>query len=202
MSAFLFFTHLPSLQGIRKPPWSLWLNLCLNFTARLRDLTDNCMCGVQRWVSHSKIMLNTIIGVSPCNILCDLLSKFLILNLFRLAITKGLITYWLKTFQLFISDEFVNIYLKHNSTLTLWGITHHLNLIKHIFNLFWSCLIAATPQRAREAKVESCVLQNMTRQIALNTGLLNLEAPMCRRKHRSTDARGQPAGYRPIRISC
>ena len=38
-----------SSQGIGKHPWSLWLwNLCLKFTARLRDLTDNCMCGVQR----------------------------------------------------------------------------------------------------------------------------------------------------------
>ena len=30
----------------------------------LRDLTDNCMCGVQRWGSHSWIMLNTIISSS------------------------------------------------------------------------------------------------------------------------------------------
>ena len=98
MSAFYFLpiyctNRCPSLRGIGKPPWSLWFNLCLKFTARLRDLTDNCMCGVQRWCSHSKIMLNT---VSPCNLLCDLLSKCLILNLFRHPITKGLNTYWLK----------------------------------------------------------------------------------------------------------
>ena len=53
---------------------SLWLNLCLKCTARLRDLSVICMCVVQIWVSHSKIMLNTIIAhrVSPCNLLCDL----------------------------------------------------------------------------------------------------------------------------------
>ena len=57
----------PSLRCIGKPHRSLWLNLCLKCTARLRDLTDNCMCRVQRWGSHSKIMLNTIIAhrVSP-----------------------------------------------------------------------------------------------------------------------------------------
>ena len=42
----------PSLYSIQKLPWSLWSNLCLKFTARLRDLTDNCMCGVQRWGSE------------------------------------------------------------------------------------------------------------------------------------------------------
>ena len=76
-----------------------------------RDLTDNCMCGVQRWGSQSKIMLTTMIEhrMSPCNLLCDLLSTFLHLNLFRLAKTKGL----LQAFQMFY---------KQNSTLTLWGI--------------------------------------------------------------------------------
>ena len=49
----------PSLRGIGKPPWSLWLNLCLKFTLRLRDFTDNCMCGVQRRGSHKKITLNS-----------------------------------------------------------------------------------------------------------------------------------------------
>jgi hypothetical protein len=42
---FLFYfdpstNRCPSLQGIGKPPWSLWLNLCLKFAARLRDLTE------------------------------------------------------------------------------------------------------------------------------------------------------------------
>ena len=91
-------THLPtstspSSQGVGKP---LWLILCLKFTTRLRDLPDNCMCWVQRWGSHSNIMLiNTIIAhrVSPLN-LCDLLSKCVVLNLFRLAITNGWNTYW------------------------------------------------------------------------------------------------------------
>ena len=106
---FLFCT------GIGKPPWSLWLYLCLKFTAQLRDLTDNCMCEVQT-VAHS-----------PCNLLCDLLSTVLLLNLFRLEITKGLNTY-----------SFLFLYIcknvqKHKSTLTLWGIlcrpvTQHLNL--------------------------------------------------------------------------
>ena len=99
--------------GIGKLPWSFRLDLCLTFSARLRDLTDNCTCGVQRWGSHSKVMLNTII----CNSLCDLLSTFLLLNLFRLAITKGLNTYWLKTFQLFIFYSFVNI---SKSIIPLW----------------------------------------------------------------------------------
>jgi hypothetical protein len=69
MSAFIYFypstNRCPSLWGIKKPPWSLWLK----FTTRLRDLTDNCMCGVQRWGSHSTIMVNTIMAhrVSPCN---------------------------------------------------------------------------------------------------------------------------------------
>jgi hypothetical protein len=76
------------------------VDLCLKCTARLRDLTVNCMCGEQRRGSHSRIMLNTIIvhRVSPYNLLCDLLSTFLLLNLFRLAITKGLNTYWFNTF--------------------------------------------------------------------------------------------------------
>jgi hypothetical protein len=70
---YSFSTHLPIgplLWGIGKPPWSFWLNLCLIFTARLKDLTDNCMCEVQRWGSQLKIMLNTIIAhsVSPCNL--------------------------------------------------------------------------------------------------------------------------------------
>ena len=42
----------------------LWLNLCLKFTALLRDLTDNCMCGVHRWGSSFKIMFETIIAHS------------------------------------------------------------------------------------------------------------------------------------------
>jgi hypothetical protein len=123
MPAFFF---LPIYQSVPfffvKSPWSLGLNLCLKFTDRLRDLTDNCMCGLQRWACHSKIMLNTIIvhRVSPCNLLCDLLSKPLLLNLFWFAIRMGLNTYWLKTLQLFIlySKEFQ----EHNFTLTLWGI--------------------------------------------------------------------------------
>ena len=53
---------------------------------------------------NGRILLNTIIahGVSPCTLLYDLLSTFLLLNLFRLAITKGFNTYWLKIYQLFI----------------------------------------------------------------------------------------------------
>jgi hypothetical protein len=74
----LFFTH---MQGIGKPPWSLWLNLYLKFTTRLRDLT---VCERYR---------NGVVIQSPCNLLCDLLSTLLLLNLFRLAITKGLNTY-------------------------------------------------------------------------------------------------------------
>uniref|UniRef100_A0A8C8MNX1 Desmoglein 2 n=1 Tax=Oncorhynchus tshawytscha TaxID=74940 RepID=A0A8C8MNX1_ONCTS len=35
------------LQGIGKPPWTLWLNLCLKSTARMRDLTHtNFLCVV------------------------------------------------------------------------------------------------------------------------------------------------------------
>ena len=78
-----------SLRGIGKPPWSLWLNLCLKFTARLWVLTDNCMSGVERWGSHSKIMFNTII---PCNLLCYLLSTFLLLNL-GLPLQRGWILF-------------------------------------------------------------------------------------------------------------
>ena len=100
MSAFKVFytpTKRCPLRDIEKPSWSLWLNLCLKFTAQLRDLTDNCMCGLQRRSSHSKIKLNIIIAhrISPYNLLYDLLSKCILLNLFRLAITKGLNTYWL-----------------------------------------------------------------------------------------------------------
>jgi hypothetical protein len=77
---------------------------------RVNVLYTQCMCGVQRWGSHSKIMLDTIIAhrVSPCNFLCDLLSTFLLLKLFRLTITKRLVvivvvinSYWLKTCQVF-----------------------------------------------------------------------------------------------------
>ena len=61
MSALFIFIHLPigdlSLRDILKLPWSLWLNLCLKLTARLRDLADSSMCGVQR---VQKIMLYTI----------------------------------------------------------------------------------------------------------------------------------------------
>ena len=60
---FLFYpstNRCPSFQGIGKPPSSLWLNLCKKFTAQLKDLTDICMCGVQKLGSHSKIMLNTM----------------------------------------------------------------------------------------------------------------------------------------------
>ena len=49
---------------------------------------------------------------------------------------------------------------------------------------FRSCLVAATPQRAREAKVESCILQNMTACLTRKPA-----APMCRRKHSLTDKR-------------
>jgi hypothetical protein len=126
MSAFFYpsTNRCTSLRSIRKPPWSFWLNLCLKFTARLRDLTDNCMCGVQRRGSHSKIIFNTLFAqrVSPCNLLCDLLSTFLLLNVFRFAMATSLNTYWLKTFQLFIFNSFVKVAKKHNSTLTLWGI--------------------------------------------------------------------------------
>jgi hypothetical protein len=83
----------PSLLGIGKPPWQLWLNRCSKFTARLRDLTDNCICRVQRGGSHSKFMLNSIIAhrISPCNVLCDLFNTFLLLlNLYRMM--------WLNTF--------------------------------------------------------------------------------------------------------
>ena len=101
-------------KALKKPTWSFSLNLYLKCTAQLRDLTDNCMCGVQRWDCHWKIMLNTIIAhrLSQCNLLCNLLSTFLLLNLFRLTITKGLNTYWLKTLQVFVFNSFV----KHNST--------------------------------------------------------------------------------------
>uniref|UniRef100_A0A8C7NGC5 Tetratricopeptide repeat domain 39A n=1 Tax=Oncorhynchus mykiss TaxID=8022 RepID=A0A8C7NGC5_ONCMY len=46
MSFFYFYpstNRCPSLRGIGKPPLSLWLDLCLKFIARLRDLTDNCI---------------------------------------------------------------------------------------------------------------------------------------------------------------
>ena len=60
MSYFKCFTHLPigalRLQGIAKPPWSLLFNLCLKFTAQLRDLT---VCVGYR-DEVPKIMLNTI----------------------------------------------------------------------------------------------------------------------------------------------
>ena len=84
-SFYMFYTptnRFPSLQGIGKPPWSLWLNLCLQFSVQLWDLTDNCMCGVQRLGSNSKIMFNTIIAhrVSPCNLISDSLSTLLLLN--------------------------------------------------------------------------------------------------------------------------
>ena len=91
-SAWFFYpsTNRCPLWTIGKPPWSLWLNLYFKFIAWLRDLTDKCICGVQRWGSHLKIMLNTIIEhrMSPCNLLCDMLSTFILLNLFRLTITK------------------------------------------------------------------------------------------------------------------
>ena len=75
-----FYFYSSTYRGIWKTPWTLWLNLCLQFITRLRNLTDNCICWVQRGGSHSKIKLNTIIAhrVSPCNLLCDLLSKLLI----------------------------------------------------------------------------------------------------------------------------
>ena len=75
----MFTNRCPSLQGIGKPPWSLWLNLCLKFNARLRDLTGGvqmCVWGTEMRYSKmttSKIMLNTAIArINPCNLLCDL----------------------------------------------------------------------------------------------------------------------------------
>jgi hypothetical protein len=103
---FLFYTNTnrcPSLWGIRKPPWSLCLNLCLEFTAWLRCIIDNCMCGKQRWGSISKITLHNYCTMSEyMQLLCALLITFLLINIFRLTITKGLNTYWLKTFQLWM----------------------------------------------------------------------------------------------------
>ena len=54
---------------------------------------------------------------SSCNLLWELLSKCLLLNLLRLAITKGMNTYWLKTFQLFVLNSFVNI---SKNIILLW----------------------------------------------------------------------------------
>ena len=92
-----FFLQIGALlcEALENLPKSLSLNLCLIFTAQLRNLTDNCICGVQRCGSLSQI---TIIAhrVSPCNLLYDfndLLSIFLLLKLFRLGITKGLNIY-------------------------------------------------------------------------------------------------------------
>jgi hypothetical protein len=133
----------PSLQAIEKPSWSLWLDLNMKCTTQLRNLTYNCMCGVQRWGSHSKIMLTTIIehGMSPCNLLCNLLSTFLHLNLFKLDITNGLNTYWLKTFQRRkIIIIILNMFYKENFTLKWYGIgfrsvTQHLKVIHFKFRL-------------------------------------------------------------------
>jgi hypothetical protein len=47
---FIFYTstnRCPSLWGIEKPPWSLWLNLCLKCTSWLRELTDHCVWGTE-----------------------------------------------------------------------------------------------------------------------------------------------------------
>ena len=62
----------------------------------------------------------------PCNLLCDLLSTFLLLNLFWLAITKGLNTYWPETIQLFFFfNQFEERkHRKHNSILTRWVIVY------------------------------------------------------------------------------
>jgi hypothetical protein len=49
-------------------------------------------------------------------LLCNLFSKYFLLNLFRLAITKGLNTYWLKTFQIFIYNELV----KNSKNIPYW----------------------------------------------------------------------------------
>ena len=112
------------------------------------------MCGVQRWGSHKEIMLDTIIAhrVSPCNLLCALLSKCLTLNWCRLAITKGLNT-WLKTFQLLIFlNSFVKEIDKHNSSLTLWGtVCRPVTNTSQVNN----CLIQAITQQHVE-KVKGC----------------------------------------------
>jgi hypothetical protein len=57
----IFFTHLP-IGALCEALENLPVFMFLKFTARLRDLTDNCVCGVQRWGSQSKIMLNTFIA--------------------------------------------------------------------------------------------------------------------------------------------
>jgi hypothetical protein len=121
---FFYLTHLPigALLCIGKPPCSLWFDQCLKSTAWLRDLTDNCTVCVgyrdevviQKVVVHVKLYYCT---QSLCNLLCDLLSTCLPLNVFRLAITKGLNTYWLKTFQLFILNSFANI---SKNIIPLW----------------------------------------------------------------------------------
>jgi hypothetical protein len=123
------------LRGIGKPPWSLWLwNLCLKFTTQLRDLTDNCMCGVQRWGSQSKILLTTIIAhrVSPCKLLCFVKQMFTP-ELTWSCQNKGV--------DYFLTEDIsaFHVLLICTLTLTLWGIMwsmiQNLNVINIIFRL-------------------------------------------------------------------
>jgi hypothetical protein len=95
--------------------------------------------GTDMWWSFKNHVKHYYCTHIPCNLICDLFSTFLLLNVFWLAITKGMNIYSLKTFQLFIFNSFVKFY-KHNSTLTLWDIVcrpvkTNLNLIHFKFSL-------------------------------------------------------------------
>jgi hypothetical protein len=140
MSTFYFYpstNRWPSLQGIGKPSWSLLLNLCLKFTAWPRDLTIICMCGIQRWGSHSKIMLNHYCIQSESMQFIMWLVKHIFTPELRLAITKWLNTYWLKTFWVLF---FINLFQKifhFDIEVMCVGLLHKMCKKSRGVNVFW-----------------------------------------------------------------
>ena len=82
--------------------WKTSLIFVVESMFEIHCLTEepyNYLYVCERWGGHSKMTLNTIIAhrVIPCNLLCDLLSTFLLLNVFGKSMwkkSKGVNTFW------------------------------------------------------------------------------------------------------------
>lgn len=123
MSALFCFTHQPIgtlLCEALNPPVFLYLKyICILHSLLDWGTLQIIVCvGYRDEVVIKKIMLKHYYCTqSEFMQMIDLWITFLLLHLFRLAITKGLNTYWLNTFQLFIFYSFVKMY---KNTISLW----------------------------------------------------------------------------------
>jgi hypothetical protein len=103
MSAF--FTHL-QIGVFFARHWKTFLVFAVESVFEIHCSLEgpyNCLYVWGTKMTQAQFFLTQLLHtVSRCNLLCDLLNKLLLLNLFWVAVTKGLNTYGLKTFQLFI----------------------------------------------------------------------------------------------------